>query len=90
MTLGYSALALVLVILAAALLGRYLRPTGAHRAPQDDAGTVTLEDLLRPTAYGVNDFAHCPAENRDTLHHFGDTTRTCWTCRTETPTAVPR
>ncbi|WP_442803449.1 hypothetical protein OG411_19170 [Streptomyces pseudogriseolus] len=90
MTLGYSALALVLVILAAALLGRYLRPTGAHRAPQDDAGTVTLEDLLRPTAHGVNDLDYCPAECRYTLHAFGDTTRTCWTCRTETPTAVPR
>ncbi|MCI4143023.1 hypothetical protein [Streptomyces sp. MMS20-AI2-20] len=89
MTLAYSALALVRAILAASLWARRT-PAGADRAPRVLEETVTLEDLLRPTAHGVNDMAFCPAERRDTLHAFGDNTRTCWTCRTETPTAVPR
>ncbi|MEV5168241.1 hypothetical protein AB0K66_26955 [Streptomyces werraensis] len=83
MTLAYSALALVLGILAVALLAR--------RTPATDEVTVTLEDLMRPTLYGVNDLAYCPAEERDTLHTFERPgSRTCWTCRTTTPTAVPR
>ncbi|MFF5801628.1 hypothetical protein [Streptomyces albogriseolus] len=81
MTLAYSALALVLVILAVALLAR--------RTPAADDETVTLAELLRPTE--VDDEAWCPAEETVRLHAFtGTGTRVCWTCRCETATAVPR
>ncbi|MFJ9657582.1 hypothetical protein ACIRPR_06390 [Streptomyces griseoflavus] len=91
MTLAYGALVLLPALSAGALFSRwYVAPTGAHRAPRALEDTVTLEDLLRPTTHGVNDLAYCPAEKRETLHAFGTGTRTCWTCRTETDTAVPR
>ncbi|WTC56880.1 hypothetical protein OH715_17040 [Streptomyces cellulosae] len=87
MTLAYSALALVLAILAVALLAR--RTPAADRAPGAVVETVTLEELMRPT--GADDEAYCPAEERVRLHAFtGTGTRVCWTCRCETPTAVPR
>jgi len=86
-----GALAVLLSLAGLALLSRwYVAPAASDRAPRALEETVTLEDLLRPTAYGVNDLAYCPAEHRETLHAFDDGTRTCWTCRTETPTAVPR
>jgi hypothetical protein len=83
--IALGALVVVLAISAGALLSRsyVVRPRVLEE-------TVTLEDLMRPTVHGVNDLAYCPAEHRDTLHAFADGTRTCWTCRTETPTAVPR
>ncbi|MFE1264437.1 hypothetical protein ACFW5X_28405 [Streptomyces albogriseolus] len=82
MTLAYSALALVLAILAVALLARRTPAAAAEE-------TVTLAELLRPTE--VDDDAWCPAEKTVRLHRFNGTgTRTCWTCRWETPTAVPR
>lgn len=90
MTLAYSALALVLAILAVTLLARRT-PATEDRAPRDLEETVTLEDLMRPTLYGVNDRAYCPAEDRETLHSFEHPgSRTCSKCGTETPTAVPR
>jgi len=86
-----GALALVLAISLGALLSRwYFAPSAGPRAARVLEETVTLEDLMRPTVHGVNDLAYCPAEHRDTLHAFADGTRVCWTCRTETPTAVPR
>ncbi|MGQ5576041.1 hypothetical protein [Streptomyces sp. ECR3.8] len=87
MTLAYSALALVLAILAVALWAR--RTPATDRAPRAVVETVTLEELMRPT--GADDEAYCPAEERVRLHAFtGTGTRVCWTCRCETPTAVPR
>ncbi|MCI3153194.1 hypothetical protein ELQ39_15785 [Streptomyces sp. GB4-14] len=84
MTLAYSALGLVLAIAAVALLARR-----TPAAPRVLEGTVTLEELFRPT--GADDEAYCPAEERVRLHAFtGTGTRVCWTCRCETPTAVPR
>lgn len=88
MILGYSALALVLAILAVALLTRRSSAT-VDRAPRVLEETVTLAELLRPTE--VDDEAWCPAEETVRLHAFtGTGTRVCWTCWTETPTAVPR
>jgi hypothetical protein len=58
-----------------------LRPTGRHRRPRAVA-------LFRPAE--VNDLAYCPAEQQITMHAFKGRTRICWTCRRESPTAVPR
>ena len=62
-------------------LRQIVSPTGRHRAPR-------AIEMLRPAE--VNDLAHCPACKRDTMHAFQGSTRTCFDCRTETPTAVPR
>ncbi|MGY0067685.1 hypothetical protein ACWZEH_12835 [Streptomyces sp. QTS137] len=65
-----------------------IAPAGKHR-PRVAEEPVTLAELMRPTE--VDDWGYCPAEDRVTLHAFNaDRTRTCWTCRTVTPTAVPR
>ncbi|MFD8251939.1 hypothetical protein [Streptomyces werraensis] len=90
MTLAYSALALVLAILAVSLWARRTPAADrAPRAPRAAEETVTLEELMRPTE--ADDEAYCPAEDRVRLHAFtGTGTRVCWTCRCETPTAVPR
>lgn len=57
----------------------------ARRTPATDEVTVTLEDLMRPTLYGVNDLAYCPAEDAETLHTFEQPgVRVCWTCRWRT------
>ncbi|MFJ8144651.1 hypothetical protein ACIQ6R_06200 [Streptomyces sp. NPDC096048] len=87
MTLAYIALALVLSISVGALLSRWLAvPASAPRALEE---TTPLRELLRPTE--IDDLGYCPAEERVTLHRFNGTgTRTCWTCRCETPTAVAR
>lgn len=43
--------------------------------------------MLRPVKAPVSDLAHCPAEERTTLHAFLTTGgRVCWTCRTYTET----
>ncbi|MFF7313377.1 hypothetical protein [Streptomyces sp. NPDC008137] len=91
-SIALGALVILLSLGAGALFSRwYFAPTGSHRAPRVVEEQVPFADLLRPTAAGVNDFAFCPAEEQDRLHRFnGDGTRTCWTCRCETPTAVPR
>lgn len=70
-------------------LRQLVRPTGRRRAPRPAEETVTLAELMRPAE--IDDWAHCPAEQQERLHRFNGTgTRTCWTCRCETPTAVPR
>ncbi|PNG19737.1 hypothetical protein [Streptomyces cahuitamycinicus] len=69
-------------------LRQIVAPAGAHRAPRVVEEPVTLAELMRPTE--VDDWAWCPAEKQERLHAFGGRTRTCWTCRCETPTAVPR
>jgi hypothetical protein len=86
--LAYAALTLALP--AGALLSRWLAvPDRAHRAPRVPEDHLTPEELFRPAE--VDDLAYCPAEERNTLHAFpGTGTRVCWTCRCETPTAVPR
>jgi hypothetical protein len=87
-TLAYAALTLALpagALLSRALVGRPRTP----RAEQPPAEPLTLAELDRPAE--VDDLAYCPAEERNTLHAFtGVGTRVCWTCRCETPTAVPR
>ncbi len=46
--------------------------------------------MLRSVEALVTDFAHCPAEERTTLHCFLTTGgRICWTCRTYTPNHLP-
>lgn len=88
--IAFGALVLMLSLAAGALLSRwYFAPTGSHRAPRVVEEQVTIAELFRPRE--INDTAWCPAEERETLHAFpGDGTRTCWTCRWTTPTAVPR
>jgi hypothetical protein len=87
-TLAYAALTLALP--AGALLSRVLvgRPR-TPRAERDIEDQLNPEELFRPAE--VDDEAWCPAEETWRLHAFtGRGTRVCWTCRTETPTAVPR
>ena len=69
-------------------LRQLVSPTGRHRAPRPTEDTVPVAELLRPAE--VNDLAHCPACKRDTMHAFQGDTRTCFDCRRESPTAVPR
>lgn len=87
--IALGALVLLLSLSAGALLSRLIA-TGTHRAPRVLEERVTFEDLVRPTVHGVNDLAWCPAEETETLHAFDGDSRTCWTCRTTTLTAVPR
>jgi hypothetical protein len=85
-TLAVGALTLLLSLVLGALLSRwYFAPVRRHVAEEP----LTLAELFRPT--GADDMAYCPAEQTNRLHAFnGDGTRTCWTCRRTTPTAVPR
>lgn len=87
--IALGALVLLLSLALGALLSRwYFAPTGSNRAPRTLEEWTTLHELMRPT--GVDDLGYCPAEERVTLHAYHRDTRVCWTCRCETPTAVPR
>lgn len=70
-------------------LRQLVKPSGRRRAPRVIEQPVTLAELMRPSE--VDDLAWCAAEQQMRLHRFNGTgTRTCWTCRSETPTAVSR
>ncbi|WP_037649798.1 hypothetical protein [Streptomyces flavidovirens] len=62
-----------------------LRPTGQRRATPVP-NMAPLAALLAAGELDSNDTAWCPEETRTTYHALhADGSRTCWTCRTDTP-----
>ncbi|MBZ3909393.1 hypothetical protein [Streptomyces acidiscabies] len=74
---------------ALSMLCALVRPgKGRRRAGRPSAQPADPHiGMLRPVEALVTDLAHCPAEERTTLHAFLTTGgRICWTCRTYTET----
>ncbi|MGW1939005.1 hypothetical protein [Streptomyces goshikiensis] len=59
---------------------RSLAPSGRHRAATPGGPLIALPMDAEP-----GEFAHCPAEERQTYHAVqADGARRCWTCNTIT------
>ncbi|MDJ0460640.1 hypothetical protein [Streptomyces sp. H27-C3] len=65
------------------------KPHGRHRATPAVPDMGPLADLIAAGAVDANGYAWCPEEARSMYHALhADGSRTCWTCRCDTPAGV--